>query len=89
MKLKKLFLGILFITALTCGYQPEDFLCQSVTTVQEVASSSLSTYRVVNEERKVENFKPFPEKDKPAVEIAGFILKIDNRFASSPPRASP
>jgi hypothetical protein len=88
MKLKKLLIGIVFLAALTCGYSAEDVLHPAVATVQEIFSSSYSV--VCSEEERPSKTSPsFLEESKPSIEIVNFALRIDNRFVSSPPRASP
>jgi len=89
MKLKKLFIGIVFITAISCGYSLEDFLYPPFTAVEEVTAVESSSICLVEKKRSSEVL-PFTQDDNgTTVEIVDFVLKIDNRFASSPPRASP
>jgi len=88
MKLKKLFVGIIFITAFIYGYpQTEGILFQKPVEHHRV-ESSLSTVSQKKEVKELEETKICFEKES-FKETIEYTKKIDSRFVSSPPRASP
>ena len=88
MKLRKLFVGIIFITAFIYGYpQTEGILFQKPVEHHRV-ESSLSTVSQKKEVKELEETKICFEKES-FKETVEYTKKIDFRFVSSPPRASP
>jgi hypothetical protein len=88
MKLRKLFVGIIFITAFIYGYpQTGDILFRKPVEHHRV-ETSLSTVFQKKEVKESEDTKVCFEKEffKETIE---YMKKIDFRFVSSPPRASP
>jgi hypothetical protein len=88
MKLRKLFVGIIFITAFIYGYpQTEGILFQKPVEHHRV-ESSLSAVSQKKEVKELEETKVCFEKES-FKETIEYTKKIDFRFVSSPPRASP
>jgi len=84
MKLKKLIVGLVFLTVFTCGYAPQgySFPSQSSPKVEVVVLKSQEESLSEQElERRGEG------SSTPA--IYSFQVKINHRFHSCPPRASP
>ena len=85
MRLRKLFIGVLLITAVVCG--GADFSSFNCSFTNPVAAVSVSTSQQV-EKTSQEVSTPLDREVETELRY-NFTLKISHRFNSSPPRASP
>ncbi|WP_456342288.1 hypothetical protein [Thermovibrio sp.] len=84
MRFKKLIVGLVFLTVFTCGYTPAGYSFSF-----ESSPKVEITLKKVHEESLSEQELERRGEGSSTPLIYSFLVKIDHRFYSSPPRASP
>jgi hypothetical protein len=84
MRLKKFIVGIIFLTVFTCGYAPAGYSFS-----YESSPGLELTIRKAQEERLSEQELERRGDGSSSSFICFLQVKIEHRFYSSPPRASP
>lgn len=84
MKLRKFIVGIIFLTVFTCGYAPQGYSFN----FESSPKLELTVKKVYEENLSEQELERRGEGSSTPL-IYSFRVKIDHRFYSSPPRASP
>ncbi|MEO2082639.1 MAG: hypothetical protein ABGX12_01270 [Desulfurobacteriaceae bacterium] len=87
MKVRKFLLGFILLTAIICGYGEGAYSFEvAPTTVEQTLSISTVSTRL---EEPAVSSRTIKEREGSAPVIYSYSLKVNNRFRSFPPRASP